>query len=69
MTTSCTGEALRAIRNAAGMTLQQVSDKAGVSPSYLSRVETGQVTPTANWVELVAVAMGEHMAQAQKDAA
>lgn len=43
------------------MTLEQVSEAAGVSPSYLSRAENDQVTPTAGWVQLVAVAIGEHL--------
>lgn len=59
------GGALKALRNAAGMTLEQVSDAAGVSLSYLSRAENDQVTPTAGWVQLVAVAIGNHI----KDAA
>lgn len=61
-----TGAALRLIRQAAGMTLEQVSNEAGISVSYLSRVENGVVTPTDAWVSIVAVAIGHHMA---KDAA
>jgi len=53
------GPALRALRTTAGLTLEEVSDRAGVSPSYLSRAENNQVTPTAGWVQLVAVAIGE----------
>lgn len=59
------GGALKALRLAAGMTLEDVSDAAGVSLSYLSRAENNQVTPTAGWVQLVAVAIGNHI----KDAA
>lgn len=55
------GAALRALRKTAGMTLQQVSDAAGVSVSYLSRAETNDVTPTAGWWQMVAVAIGEHI--------
>lgn len=55
------GGALKALRLAAGMTLDEVSDAAGVSLSYLSRAENDQVTPTAGWVQLVAVAIGNHI--------
>lgn len=64
MTSKPTGKALRAIRLGAGMTLQQVSDAAGVSVSYLSRVENGQTHPSDTWVGMVAVAIGDHMATA-----
>lgn len=57
------GAALRALRQTAGMTLQQVSEAAGVSLSYLSRAETNDVSPTAGWWHLVAVAIGEHLSQ------
>lgn len=43
------------------MTLQQVSDAAGVSVSYLSRAETNSVTPTAGWWQMVAIAIGEYI--------
>jgi predicted transcriptional regulator len=57
------GLALKVIRQAAGMTQQQVSDEAGVSVSWLSRVESGQVEPTEAWVGVVAIAIGNHMAE------
>lgn len=62
------GEALRALRQAAGMTLQQVSDTAGVSLSYLSRAETNEVNPTAGWWQLVAIAIGEHLSASKATA-
>jgi transcriptional regulator with XRE-family HTH domain len=58
------GLALRALRQAADMTLDDVAAAAGVSVSYLSRAESGKVTPTAGWVQLVASAIGDHMAAA-----
>lgn len=57
------GPALRALRTAANLTLEEVSEAAGVSPSYLSRAENNQVTPTAGWVQLVAIAIGDHLAK------
>jgi len=44
------------------MTLDEVAEAAGVSPSYLSRAENDQVAPTAGWIQLVAVAIGDHIA-------
>jgi len=55
------GNALRALRLRADMSLEQVSEAAGVSQSYLSRAENDLVTPTAGWVQLVAVAIGDHL--------
>lgn len=55
------GPSLRALRTAADMTLDEVSEAAGVSLSYLSRAENDLVTPTAGWVQLVAVAIGDHL--------
>lgn len=56
------GPALKALRLAADMTLEEVAEAAGVSPSYLSRAENDIVTPTAGWVQLVAVAIGDNIA-------
>lgn len=58
------GLALRALRSAAGMTLDEVADAAGVSVSYLSRVENGVKVPSDGWVALVAVAIGDRLATA-----
>lgn len=62
------GKALRTLRLGAGMTLEQVSAAAGVSISYLSRVETGTVTPTPTWFFTVATELG-HRLSAQERAA
>ncbi|NYD39951.1 helix-turn-helix domain-containing protein [Nocardioides panaciterrulae] len=64
ISTGGVGPALRALRLAADMTLEQVAEAAGVSPSYLSRAENNRVTPTAGWVQLVAVAIGDRLASA-----
>jgi transcriptional regulator with XRE-family HTH domain len=60
--TQQTGAAIKALRVAAGMTLEDVAEAAGISPSYLSRAENDLVTPTANWIQLVALAIGNHLA-------
>lgn len=45
------------------MTLEQVSAAAGVSISYLSRVENGTVTPTPNWFFNVATEIGARLSK------
>lgn len=47
------GEAIRALRSLAGMTLDEVAAQAGVSASHLSRVETGAAQPTPAWLGVV----------------
>ncbi len=48
------GEAIRALRSIAGLTLQQVADGASTTVSYLSKVERGLFAPTAEYVGKVA---------------
>jgi len=61
------GRALRALRVLAGLSLDQVSQRAGVSVSYLSRAENGLAQPTAAWFAIVYAAIGS--AVAERDAA
>ena len=63
------GTALVALRTTAGMTLQEVADVAGISLSYLSRAENGLVTPTAQWVQVVTIAIGGRIARDARAAA
>lgn len=65
--TDHTGVALRLLREAADMTIRELAAEAGVSGSYLSRAETGQVTPSAKWVHLIASAVGRHTADRRRD--
>lgn len=58
------GTALRALRKAAGLTLDDVSRSAGISAPYLSNVENGNVSPSADWVRVVAVAIGQRLEEA-----
>ncbi|MFS3128681.1 helix-turn-helix domain-containing protein [Nocardioides sp. Bht2] len=62
------GVALRVLRKAAGMTLNDVSRVAGVSPAYLSNVENGNVRPSAPWVHAVLGSIGSEI-QAERQAA
>ena len=63
------GASLKAIRKSAGMTLHQVCDIAGVSPTYLSRVENGHADPTSDWVSYVIVAIGSFLMERDKEQA
>lgn len=56
--TGGTGTALRALRQTAGLSLREVSSAAGVSLSYLSRVETGKEMPSDKWVRMVTDVIG-----------
>jgi len=51
------GEAVRVLRLEAGLTIEQVAQIAGVSPSQISRVETGAKTPSAAWLSVVVEAI------------
>lgn len=55
------GRSLRVLREMAGMTLDQVADEAGVSPTHLSRVETGKAIPTPKWVGTVAEVLAANL--------
>lgn len=65
--TDGTAIALRALRRASGLSVRELAALAHVSSSYLSRVETGDATPTDRWVRDVLSQVGN--AIAQKDAA
>lgn len=58
-----TGLALRTLRMKVGLTLEQVAEAAGVSVSYLSRAERGDVMPKAQWVAVVVSAIGREIAE------
>ena len=45
------GTALRSIRNIYGLSAKEVSDSIGISPSFLSEVESGKKTPTLETLE------------------
>lgn len=55
------GQALRNLRIHAGLTLEEVGDTADVSPTYLSRVETGKSHPSDAWVSTVLDALSTAM--------
>ena len=52
------GRALRAERTAQGRTLGQVSERAGISPQYLSEVERGLKEPSSEMLASICGALG-----------
>lgn len=62
------GTAMRTLRKAAGLTLDDVGRAAGISAPYLSNVENGNVKPTADWLRNVIAAIGSSLIEA-RDAA
>lgn len=53
------GSRLREIRHAKGMAARDLAERAGVSAAYLSRLETGKVSPTVASLSRVMQALGE----------
>ena len=56
------GARLRAARLAKGLTARQLAAQAEVTPAYLSRLETGQLSPTVSTLSRVMQALGEPVA-------
>lgn len=52
------GVRIRQLREARGMTQSQLQARSGVSRSYLSRIESGQMTPSLGTLEKVAESLG-----------
>ena len=49
---------LKALREQRGLTQEQLSEKSGVSRTYLARLETGRQDPTLSTLEKLAKALG-----------
>ena len=56
------GQVLRSERIETGRTLQQVAERAGVSPQYLSEVERGRKDPSSEMLESICGALGLRLA-------
>ena len=56
------GPRLRQLREQKALSARQVSDLAGLTPAYLSRLENGRVSPTVATLARLVSAMGETMA-------
>jgi transcriptional regulator with XRE-family HTH domain len=52
------GQRIRQLRESRGMTQSQLQARSRVSRSYLSRIESGQMTPSLGTLEKIAEAMG-----------
>lgn len=55
------GEAIRTLRRIAGLTLDQAAAVADTAAAYLSKVETGKLTPTVGYVANVTSAIARHL--------
>lgn len=62
--TTTAGESIRALRQLAGMTLEEVSVAADTSIAYLSKVETGKYVPTKQYVAQVTTAIADRLRSA-----
>lgn len=49
---------LRQERKRAGMTLKQVAEKTGTTPQTIQRIETNNMTVSAEWIYKIATAIG-----------
>lgn len=52
------GEHVRRLRVGAGMSVRALAKRSGFSPSFLSQVENGQVSPSISSMERIATAVG-----------
>ena len=52
------GYAIRVLRQARDLTSAAVASKAGISPTYLSLIETGDRTPPKDTLQKLALALG-----------
>ncbi|WP_036322776.1 helix-turn-helix domain-containing protein [Microbacterium gubbeenense] len=57
------GRALRVLREQSGLTAREVAERAGVSESYLSRVETGREDASPAWIGCVAAAISRALTE------
>lgn len=66
------GESLKKARDLVGVSLDAVAQRAGVGASYLSKVESGAVTPRPGWVAKVSqtiASFASEMSDGQRAAA
>lgn len=58
------GTAIRAMREAQGLSLRQLAKLAEVEPGYLSQVERNKKDPSPRWLKAVTDALGKNLAGA-----
>src|SRR5665647_506696 len=56
------GSRIRKLRQAKGISARDLADRASLTPSYISRIENGKVSPTVATLGKVVQAMGETFA-------
>jgi transcriptional regulator with XRE-family HTH domain len=56
------GTAIKAIREAQGLSQRDLAKLAGVNAGYLSSVESGNVEPSQRWLAAVTNALGRNLA-------
>ena len=57
------GEAVRRLRERAGMSLRALAEQTGFSASFMSQVENGQASPSISSLEKIAAALGVTLGQ------
>ena len=65
-TSSDVGQRLATVRLQKGLAQNDVALRAGIAPSYLSRIENGKVHPTIGTAQQVASALGTDLAEVLK---
>ncbi len=58
------GPAVRVMREAQGLTLRELAEKAQVNHAYLSQVERGDKIPNPRWMRAVLGALADNLAGA-----
>lgn len=57
------GRAVREVRMAAGLTQEELADRAGLDRSYMGGVERGERNPTLSVIEKIAEGLGVTLAE------
>lgn len=57
------GNAIKAMREAQGLGINELAGMAGVNASYLSQVERELKSPSKRWLRSVTDALGKHLAE------
>lgn len=55
------GSALRVMREAQGLTMRQLAEKAGTTYGYISEVERGEKVPSKRWMRAVLDALADNL--------
>lgn len=62
------GERIRQLRQAAGMTQEDLAERCGLFRTYMSRIETGKANPTLSMIHALATSLGVSMVELFDDA-